>query len=169
MSVMNPQVDEFRWRSEAALSSSDPMPRHSGPQGMTRRKKMDLKGFGRATSVVAAVAAVGVGTGLAAPVSASAATQTAALATYTPPGERYEAQVDNNPGNGATSWMWLADYNWRDQTDAVAKVVFVDGTTAKYGPVGKGTLTGSLPKKVSHFQVCGFYTYITGCGSWVYL
>ncbi|NDK24636.1 hypothetical protein FSY75_09140 [Streptomyces sp. TR1341] len=108
--------------------------------------------------------------GFVAPLSASAAAQTSALATLKDGPATFQAQVDNNPGNGATAWMWLADFKHDDWSWAAAKVIFVDGTTAQYGPAFKTNITGSLPKKVRQFQVCeGLGDQIHKCSGWSYL
>ncbi|MFF3606839.1 hypothetical protein [Streptomyces sp. NPDC002463] len=129
---------------------------------------MTLTGFVRAAAVATAVAAMAVGTSLATPQSASAATQTARKASLWWNGARYEAEVDNNPGNGAPSWLWLADYKSDDYVGTIAHVVFVDGTTGTWGPVYGGTGTVGLPKDVRSFQVCSYFapTY-TACSAGV--
>ncbi|MFD8573381.1 hypothetical protein [Streptomyces sp. NPDC059639] len=123
---------------------------------------MILKNFKRSAAVLTSVAALGVSAGLIAPQAASAGTARSATSTWN--GRTVEAQIDNSPGNGATAWLWLADYN---AGNAIAHVTYVDGTTAGWGPVWNTSASASLPKKVSRFQVCfyGNSTYLH-CSAW---
>ncbi|MFJ5035719.1 hypothetical protein ACIQB5_48805 [Streptomyces sp. NPDC088560] len=128
------------------------------------------KSFTRAAAIVTAVAAVGVGASFAAPQTASAAAQTTRSATYSSGGATFEAQVDNDPGNGAASWLWLADYKWNDGVGAIAHVNYVDGTSQTWGAVTNGTGTVALPEDVSRFQVCEYNRAgFLGCSAWTYM
>ncbi|SNX88437.1 hypothetical protein SAMN06272735_8886 [Streptomyces sp. TLI_55] len=132
---------------------------------------MTLKRFKRAAVVVAAVATMGVGAGFAAPLSASAATQPTGFVSYSNGGAYFEAQIDNNPGNGAASWLWQADYTYNDAYAAVTHVYYTDGSYAVWGPTYNGTTTASLPKDVARFQVCKWAAPSNnlGCSAWKYL
>lgn len=140
--------------------------RADGIHGLTERQEMALTGFVRAAAVTAAVAAAGFG--LAAP-SASAATQTAHSAVSYWDGSKVEAQVDNNPGSGSASWLWIADYDKTDVWGAVAHVNFVDGSSATYGEIRNGSQSTGLSKDVRSFEVC-FHSGATtrNCSGWVY-
>ncbi|PWI15780.1 hypothetical protein DI272_17570 [Streptomyces sp. Act143] len=130
---------------------------------------MILKRITRTAAVLAAT--VGLGVGLAAPASASAASPTAALATTWWDGAEFQAQVDNRPGNGSESWLWLADYRHRDGLGAIAHVKYYgDNTSYGWGPPEDGTSEVGLSRDVSQFPVCEFgnQTY-HNCSSWISL
>ncbi|MGW3498625.1 hypothetical protein [Streptomyces sp. NPDC001020] len=131
---------------------------------------MVLKRFTWAAAVVTAVAAVGVGTVFATSQSASAAAQTVGYATYSSGGALFEAQVDNNPGNGAASWLWLADYKHNDGYAAVAQLYYADGTFHTAGPVTNGAFTAAPPQDVTRFRVCKWNAAVNyGCSAWTYM
>ncbi|MGW0296692.1 hypothetical protein ACWDYK_08235 [Streptomyces anthocyanicus] len=131
---------------------------------------MALKSFKRMAVVAAGVATVGVGAGFVAPLSASAAAQNSALIKWSNGGAYFEAQVDNNPGNGAAAWLWAADYTTNDGFAAAVHVYYTDGSYQAWGPTENGTATASLPKDVSRFQVCKWFQGAHyACSGWKYL
>ncbi|WP_327111120.1 hypothetical protein OG206_00870 [Streptomyces sp. NBC_01341] len=133
---------------------------------------MILQKLTRAAAVVAALAAVGAGVSFAAPQSASAAAQTSRSAMATWGGATVEAQADNNPGSGAASWIWGADYRSGDSEGALVHVDYVDGSSESRGPIFNGSSSANLSKDIRRFQVC-FYTtsglYYHNCSAWTYM
>jgi hypothetical protein len=104
-----------------------------------------LKKLGRA-SVIAAMAAV---TGLGLTQAADAASVDLAYGGI-------EAQVDDNPGNGAAAWVWV--YASSGHAGGV-QYEFYDGNTASLS-VGDGQSTAkSLAADVWRFQIFVFDRY----------
>ncbi|MGW1530516.1 hypothetical protein [Streptomyces sp. NPDC002159] len=131
---------------------------------------MALKGIKRAAAVVAAVATVGMGAVFVTPLSASAATQTSGYQPWWSDGAFFEAQVDNNPGNGAAAWLWHNDATHTDYYAVVTQVYYTDGSFAAWGPALNGTGVANLPKDVARFQVCKWQVGVNyGCSPWKWL
>jgi hypothetical protein len=64
----------------------------------------------------------------------------------------YQAQVDNNPGNGAASWIWVWSSGLGDHVDYYLNG---DGSMHKlYSPFADSA-SKSLSKDVTAFRVCG--------------
>jgi hypothetical protein len=117
---------------------------------------MKLKRFTQAGLVAATVAVAGVG--LALPASASGTVTCDGYfckATALDGGGHYfEAEVTNNPGDGAASWIWV----WTNQSAYKAHTDYYlrdDGTMHKYYSPLNGANSMDLPKDVTAFRVCG--------------
>ncbi|GHB11360.1 hypothetical protein GCM10010330_76800 [Streptomyces tendae] len=131
---------------------------------------MALKGIKGATAAAAVVAAVGAG--VLAPTAATAATTPhRASVSHSVGSAHFEAQVDNDPGNGAPSWLWQADYKHGDDLGAVTHIYYKDKSFVSIGPTYNGTDTVRLSKEVSRFQVCGLNASIgeESCSPWAYV
>ncbi|MBP2704959.1 hypothetical protein JOL79_14150 [Microbispora sp. RL4-1S] len=116
---------------------------------------MGLKSFARSAVVATAVAAAGVSI-VAQPASAGTTLNYAGAS----------GQFDNNPGNGAASWVWIWA-GW-DNSSARTEYQYYDGSTgAVWANTGQSN-TANLGKDVWRIRVCvsRWDNTITWCSSW---
>lgn len=84
-----------------------------------------------------------------------------------------QAQVDNNPGNGASSWVWGSNY--RGTTLASVDYMYYDGSGGALRILPGTSESLNLPKDVWKFRICwvtedhdpgDYYTW--NCTGWAY-
>ncbi|WP_186568647.1 hypothetical protein [Streptomyces sp. T12] len=120
------------------------------------RKASKMK---RTAALVTATAVLTLGTGLTTPAFAS----TAAITTV-----RYgstEAQLDNNPGNGAASWIWV----WNPVKPAAVDYEDYNGNVHRLYVDAGHAATTQPPVDIWRIRACQYETNGIGyyfCGNW---
>ncbi|WP_306185120.1 MULTISPECIES: hypothetical protein [unclassified Streptomyces] len=116
---------------------------------------MKLKRFTQAGLVAATVAVAGLGLALPAAASGSVSCDGyRCTASAGAESKYYEAQVDNNPGNGAASWIWVySNSGYQAHADYYLEG---DSTMHQYYSPVYGATSMNLGKDVTAFRVCGW-------------
>ncbi|MBP2702948.1 hypothetical protein JOL79_03920 [Microbispora sp. RL4-1S] len=113
---------------------------------------MGLRNVAKAAVVATAVAAAGV----------SLTAQPASAATTV---DWYSAQgqFDNNPGNGAASWVWVyAGPN----TSAAVEYQYYNGATGRVTANTWGAASANLGQDIWRIRVCVLRLVATSCSNW---
>lgn len=115
---------------------------------------MKLKRFTQAGFVAATVAVAGLGLALPAAASGSVSCDGyyCRASAGAPDTGYYEAQVDNNPGSGA-SWIWV----WTSSGATSHADYYLEGDSSmhQYYSPKNGANSMTLSKNVTAFRVCG--------------
>ena len=113
---------------------------------------MGLKNFAKAAVVATAVAVAGV----------SLTAQPASAGTTI---NHYDAQgqFDNNPGNGAQSWVWVyAGPN----TSATVEYQYYNGSTGRISAKTWKSASASLGQDIWRIRVCAVKFVASSCSGW---